>query len=253
MNIKILVAAHKKYVMPSELEMYLPIFVGSALHSNSDIDFQRDDVGDNISKKNPNYNELTAIYWAWKNLDVDAIGLVHYRRYLSLSKDKSIDAILTKKDVERLFEHVDIILPKKRNYYIETNESHYLHIHEKEPLDVLKRVIKENYPEYSVSLEKVLKSKSAHMFNMFIMKQPYFKEYCEWMFPILFEVEKNIDVTGYTAYEKRVYGFLSELMLDTWLGVNKYKTGEVNFVFMEKQNWLKKGSNFLMRKIKGHV
>lgn len=253
LNTKILVAAHKEYKMPKDKELYLPVFVGSALHPDTDLKFQSDAEGDNISLKNSNYNELTAIYWAWKNLNADAVGLVHYRRYLSLNTKKSLDDILNRKQVEELLSKNDIILPKKRNYYIETNGSHYFHIHEKEPMNVMRQVISERYPEYSNALETVLKRTSAHMFNMFIMKKDIFDNYCGWMFDILFEVEKRIDITGYSTYEKRVYGFLSELMLDTWLEVNRYKTVEVNFVFMEKQNWLKKGGSFLSRKLKGHV
>ena len=77
---KIIVCAHKKdFVMDNEL--YMPLQVGKAT-SKVDLGFQGDDTGDNISAKNPNYCELTGLYWAWKNLkDVDYIGLAHYRRY----------------------------------------------------------------------------------------------------------------------------------------------------------------------------
>lgn len=249
---KILVAAHKNYQMPTDRELYLPVFVGAALHEDKKLPFQSDADGENISLKNSNYNELTAIYWAWKNLDAEAIGLVHYRRYLSLNRHKSLETILNQAQVDNLFKDHDVILPKKRNYYIESNGSHYLHIHEAEPLKVLQDVIAKDYPEYTDSLNHVLKQTSAHMFNMFVMKRPIFDEYCTWMFDILGKVEQKIDITTYSTYEKRVYGFLSELMLDTWLNVQQYRFVEVNFVFMEKQNWFKKGSSFLMRKIKGH-
>lgn len=33
-----------------------------------------DNTGDNISLRNPNYCELTGLYWAWKNLKCDYIG-----------------------------------------------------------------------------------------------------------------------------------------------------------------------------------
>lgn len=80
-NIQILVAAHKEFPMPKS-KGYMQILVGSQKNYKSGITYQRDDEGENISEKNPNYNELTAIYWAWKNLkDVDAVGLVHYRRF----------------------------------------------------------------------------------------------------------------------------------------------------------------------------
>ena len=84
MRVKVLVAAHKNYEMPTD-PMYLPVFVGKDLHPDVNHTFQGDNTGDNISQKNPTYNELTAIYWGWKNLDVDAMGLVHYRRTLELA------------------------------------------------------------------------------------------------------------------------------------------------------------------------
>ena len=94
MKTKVLVAAHKNYEMPKD-PLYLPVFVGKEIHPDVNHTFQGDSTGDNISAKNPYYNELTAIYWGWKNLDVDAMGLVHYRRYLSLNHQKSLDEVLS--------------------------------------------------------------------------------------------------------------------------------------------------------------
>ncbi len=196
--------------------------------------FQGDNTGDNISKKNPHYNELTALYWGWKNLDVDALGLVHYRRYLTMGHSKDLSTILNHEQVEELLTDADVILPKKRHYYIETNESHYLHVHEHEPLEITRQVLKKKYPQYLPAFEKVMKQTSAHYFNMMIMKKKPLDEYCTWLFDVLGEVEKKVDYSDYTPYEQRVFGFLSELLLDTWLLTNpQYKTVEVNRVFLE--------------------
>ncbi|MFD1316963.1 DUF4422 domain-containing protein [Loigolactobacillus zhaoyuanensis] len=251
MNTKILVAAHKNYVMPADKALYLPVFVGKALHPDVNQTFQGDNTGDNISEKNSHYNELTAIYWAWKNLDADAIGLVHYRRYLSLTHKKDLTQILDQAQLDRLFKTADIILPKKRDYYIETNYSHYIHAHHEEPLLLTKQIIQQDYPEYSAAFDTVLyKQHSAHMFNMFIMKQQPFNEYCTWLFDILAKLENQIDITDYDTYEARVYGFISERLLDVWLECHpEYRATEVPFVFMEKQNWFKKGFTFLRRKM----
>lgn len=252
MKIKVLVATHKNYQMPSD-SLYLPVFVGKEIHPDVNKTFQGDNTGDNISVKNPNYNELTALYWGWKNLEVDGMGLVHYRRYLSLKGGKSFDNILTMDESKKLLSKYDVILPKRRNYYIETNKSHYLHVHEKEPLEVMTKVIKQDYPEYVPAMEKVFNRTWAHMFNMFIMKKKVLNEYCTWLFDILSKVEDQIDIREYTSYEKRVYGFLSELMLDIWLETHpEYTTHEVKYVFMEKTNWVKKGGRFLYRRIFGH-
>lgn len=252
MEVKALVAVHKDYVMPND-PLYLPVFVGKAIHPNINHTFQGDNTGDNISVKNPYYNELTALYWGWKNLDLDAMGLVHYRRFLSLNKQRNLNSILTLQEAQTLLNKYDVILPKRRKYYIESNESQYLHAHEHEPFKVLQQVIYEQYPEYVDSFEKVMKRTWGHMFNMFIMKRQPLNEYCTWMFSVLGEVESRIDVSSYSTYEQRVYGFLSEHLIDVWLDHHpEYCTVEVNYVFMEHTNWLKKGGNFLKRKIVGH-
>ena len=86
MNIKILIAAHRQCEIPKG-EIYLPVHVGKELHPDTTLaGFQSDNEGDNISAKNPYFCELTALYWGWKNLDADYVGLVHYRRYFSFTK-----------------------------------------------------------------------------------------------------------------------------------------------------------------------
>ena len=86
-KIKILVACHKSDTAIYQNDIYMPIQVGKALHANVELGFQCDNTGDNISEKNDSYCELTAIYWAWKNLkDIDYIGLCHYRRYFDFFK-----------------------------------------------------------------------------------------------------------------------------------------------------------------------
>lgn len=250
MNIKILVATHKKYWMPED-EVYLPIHVGK--EGKQDLGYVGDNTGDNISIKNPNYCELTAIYWAWKNLRADYIGLVHYRRYFTKHNfrncEKKKQDILLKSDFENILKDVDIIVPDKRKYYIETIRSHYNHSYYEKDLNETENIIKEIYPEYSVAFNKVMNRTWAHMFNMFVMRKDYFDEYCEWLFTILFKLEKRIDISNYTVMEARVFGFISELLLDVWLETKQINYKEVNVSFMEKQNWLKKGGLFLKRKI----
>ena len=107
------------------------------------------------------------------------------------------------------------------------------------------QIIAEKYPEYSAAFTKVCNRTWAHMFNMFVMRRDLFNQYCEWMFSILEEIEKRVDISGYDMYEARIYGFVSEILLDEANNIN-YK--EQNVSFMEPQNWLKKGGLFLKRK-----
>ena len=88
----------------------------------------------------------------------------------------------------------------------------------------------------------------AHMFNMFIMRKDLLDDYCAWLFEILTIVETRVDITGWDAYESRICGFVSELLLDVWLEKNGIAYYEQNVSFLESQNWLKKGGAFLKRK-----
>ncbi|PGR03076.1 exopolysaccharide biosynthesis protein [Priestia megaterium] len=251
MNIKVMVATHKKYEMPRE-EMYVPIHVG--MQNKKEIGYKGDNTGDNISLKNPNYCELTAMYWGWKNSDADVVGLSHYRRhfcnnsfFIGTTNNKA-KSILTNQKAEELLKQYDAILPKKRNYWIETNFSHYAHAHNGNDLLKTREIIQQKYPDYINSFDKVMKKRSAHMFNMLIMKRNIFDSYSEWLFDILFELESNIDISNYSPYEARVFGYISELLLDVWLDVHPIKYIEMPVMFMEKQNWLKKIYEFTKRK-----
>lgn len=252
-KIKILVATHKKYWMSSD-EVYMPIYVGS--EGKTDIGYIGDNTGDNISIKNSNYCELTGLYWAWKNLDCEYIGLCHYRRYFSHKPkgsklaDKK-QAILTKVDYEQLLQEYDVILPKKRNYFIETVRSQYEHAHNKRDLDEIEKIIRVQYPSYMEAFEKVMGSRKLYIYNMFAMKKLLFDEYCAWLFDILFTLEKRIDITNYDKYNVRVFGFLSERLFNVWLEKKQLKVKTVNVIFLENINWIEKIAKFCLRKFKG--
>lgn len=253
MDIKILVATHKKYWMPND-DVYLTLHVGR--EGKADLGYLGDNTGDNISVKNANYCELTGLYWAWKNLKCDYVGLCHYRRYFANrnihinNAEKKKAAILHRQDYEKLLQEYDVILPVKRNYYIETVGSQYEHAHNKSDLDEAERIVKELYPEYSVAFTKVMGRTKLYILNMFVMKKTLFDEYCNWLFSILFELEKRIDITNYNQYEARVYGFISERLLNVWLEKQQLKIKEMPVLFFEKQNWISKVFKFLQRKFK---
>lgn len=248
MKIEILVAAHKKFPMP-EVEGYLPVLVGAKKNYKPDISYQRDDEGKNISAKNPSYNELTAIYWAWKNLkNVDAIGLVHYRRLFFEKKPYNLNNVIGVEKVQKLLQEYDVLLPKKRNYYIETNYSHYIHAHHKEPLDKTREIIKKTYPAYLKAFDKVMKSKKAHMFSMFIMKSRAFDSYCTFMFGILSKLENEIDISDYSVQEARVFGYISELLMDVWLYTTNESYKEIPWGQIGSKHLVKKAISFVNRK-----
>ena len=250
MNIKIIVATHKQYEMPKD-EIYFPLHVGA--YGKEKIFFTGDNTGDNISKLNPFYCELTGLYWAWKNLEYDYLGLVHYRRYFKgkTKGNNKFEKVITKQELEELLKQTDIILPKKRHYFIETLYSHYGHTHYIKDLENTRKIIEQKYPSYISSFDTVMNRKFAHMFNMFVMKKDLIDNYCEFIFDVLFELEKQTDILKYSKYQARVYGYISELLLDVWIEKNKLSYKEVPVINMEKINWSKKIKNFLQAKFFG--
>ena len=254
MKIKLIVAAHKKYQMPED-SLYLPLQVGA--EGKEGIGYEKDNSGTNISAMNPYYCELTGLYWAWKNLDADYIGLVHYRRYFSLAKripkseSEKFSKVLTVEEAEELLKGNDIILPKIRNYYIETIYNHYKHTMYIEPLDLTGKIIQEKYPEYYKEFENLKHTKKMHAFNMFIMKKELLNQYCTWLFDILGELEKKVDYKQYDSFHARFFGRISERLLDVWLKTNKLSYREIPVIDMQHINWFKKGFSFLRAKITG--
>ena len=244
----VLIACHKKYPIPNE-EGYLPIEVGAELHDSVIPGCIKDNTGDNISNKNKEYCELTALYWAWKNLNSEAIGLVHYRRYFeSVMFSRKVVSI---DHIRRRLSIAPVVLPQRRHYLIETNYSQYIHAHHQEDLMITREVISDIYPEYLDVYDGEMLKRSGHRFNMFIMTKELFDSYCQWLFDILFEVEKRLDISTYDSYNSRVFGFIAERLIDVWITKNSISYTELPVFCTEKQHWLIKGIKFIIRKING--
>lgn len=251
-DIRIAVATHKPYHMPQE-PIYMPIQVGKSLHPDIDLGFAVDNMGDNISNLNDEFSELTAVYWLWKNCDAPYKGIVHYRRHFRNPRARDRDRfkkIATEGDFCNAFEHVDIVVPRKRNYYIETIYSHYAHTFPGEQLDELRQVLLDMEPDYVNAFDNLMQRKKAHMFNMFVMSREKFDEYCAWLFPILFELTKRIDPQKYNdAFQARYPGRVSERLLDVWINTNGYEYAELPVISPEPINWFKKAGSFLLAKL----
>jgi len=249
-KIKLIVATHKEYEFPKD-DIYIPIHVGKAI-KNNEFGMIGDDTGDNISLKNQNFCELTALYWAWKNelfKDVEYCGLVHYRRYF-FGKDIQLKdkTIASENEFLTYLDNYNIILSTKRNYYIEDIKTHYKNAHHIKDLDETRNIIEEKYPDYIEDFDIFMGQTKIHLFNMFVMKTDDFNNYCKWLFDILFELEKRIDISDYDTYQKRVFGFLSERLFNIWIMHNRLNIKEIKVSSIEGENLVIKAFGLLKRK-----
>lgn len=183
----------------------------------------QDHNGDNISHKNSTFCELTGLYWIWKNHNNDpCVGLVHYRRFFAYHIRERIDKlipfnlrIMKYKRAKKLLHKYDIILPKPFCFPITVKEQ-YAACHHGKDMDTVRAIIEEKYPEYIPAFDAVMSSNTLHAFNMLVTSREVLDEYCTWLFDILFEAERRIDISGYGEYQKRIFGFLSERLLNVY-------------------------------------
>lgn len=264
-TVKILVASHKTYQMPAD-DIYLPLHVGAEGKVDEkgqplDLGWVKDNTGDNISRLNPGYCELTGLYWGWKNLKADYIGLVHYRRHFCLHKRgrDPFKSVLTGDQLRPLLGRYWVFVPKKRQYFIETLYSHYAHTHYAEHLDAARAVIAEQCPEYLPSFDRIMKQRYGHMFNMMIMRRDLADRYCSWLFEILFALPDKMGGSRQLSfYQGRYFGRVSEIILNVWLDhqicageIPADRVCELPTIYTEKIMWYKKASSFLRAKYLG--
>lgn len=243
-NIQILIACHEDDVQMPKSEHLLPVQVDCVRTGKHFSGMAHDDDGENISAKNAMYCELTALYWAWKNLDADYYGLMHYRRYFSFSDENMPtnmfgDILKDANDAETLralaFDdaHIEsvveahpLILPSPGafvgNPTMEEQFRESWQLRETD-LDLLREIVAERSPEIAPYFESYFKGRSGYFCNMFIMSKELFEPYCEWLFGVLEEHERRGDYSNYDVDEYRVSGYLAERLLGVWAA---YLAGE---------------------------
>ena len=220
-KIKILVAQHKEAEVFHN-EVYIPIHVGKAL-SKTELGILCDDTGDNISHLNPYFCELTAQYWAWKNMhDVEYIGLCHYRRYFQTE--------FTMENVEQLMDGADIVLAKS----IFFSENLYSNLsRDLVPEDILAFFLymKGRFQNDQDVINFPINCNHFNPCNMFVCKKSLFDEFCQWQFSILFDLFEILPKSPYVR-EQRLMGYLAELLLPMYCITKGLKVKEIPVVSM---------------------
>lgn len=257
---KILVCCHTNDIFKSD-DQFMPIHVGKEL-SDKELNIQADNTGDNISDKNKSYCELTGLYWAWKNLPkVDYIGLCHYRRYFDFSSKFSIqdakniptgqfnNTNISNIDAAKILKNCDIILAKPKSYPYNLRID-YSVSHLSKDFFVLADVINDLYPDYSGTFVEMMEhNNELNHYNMFLSRYEVFDQYCNWLFTILAEVEKRINITEYNTFQKRIFGYMSERLLLVYVRKNNLKVHYYPIVFFNDSIPNNSNTLYLLKKI----
>lgn len=180
----------------------------------------RDDTGDNISAKNKQFCELTALYWLWKHAGEDIIGLAHYRRHFLFPEDWK----------ERMLNNqIDVILPVPL-YVAPSVEENFKSRHDPSDWEFMMQYLKNNHPEDFQSANKFFKGNLYSPCNMFVMKREVLDALCTWLFPILFQVA-NHGGQKEDSYLNRYPGFISERLISLFFEINRSR---FNLVYADK-------------------
>ena len=233
MDLKIFICTHKKFIF-NKAKYFIPLLCGADF--NEDIGEKKDNTGDNISSKNKNYSELTGLYWIWKNINNKYVGLCHYRRYFSFDNKKYRNILkigYRESKIEEVLKVYDIILPCKELMDL-TVEQGYKRDHIEQDWEEVKKVIKDITPEYYKTALKVFNEHEFYPFNMFIAKKEIIDGYCEWLFKVLFELEKRIKISE-DPYQARVFGFISERLMKVYMDKNNLKVKEEKVIFFNEK------------------
>ena len=236
-DVTILIATHKPAYFPDN-KYLLPVQVGAAIASNKIPNAAYDNTGKNISDKNERYCELTALYWAWKNIDSDYYGLWHYRRYMSFNENDGLkqniygeheirknikDAIAdiglgSEKNIKDFVEQYDLILPNKGSAGNgETMYGHYLANHYKKDIDLCLDYVNSKYPEIAQYINQTNNQEYGYLRNMFIAKKDIFNDFCTFLFDVLKYFDENSDCSNYDVQQYRVDGFLGERLTNLYM------------------------------------
>lgn len=197
----------------------IPIQVGAALTEQRICEIC-DDTGENISEKNRNYCELTALYWIWKNDRSDYVGLGHYRRHFELNEKQlrqivssDIDVVLT----IPILDDPDVYTVYRRD-------------HVGEDWDVMQDAVRKLYPAYLQTIEEMGRGRFYYAYNMFIMRREILESYCDWLFPVLAYCETHCKEKE-DRYQNRYIGFLAEHLMSAYF---TYHENEYRIVHARK-------------------
>ncbi|MDB5197912.1 MAG: hypothetical protein JWP88_2283 [Flaviaesturariibacter sp.] len=237
----------------------VPIQVGAA-RTTQKLPMLRDDSGENISEQNPNFSELTALYWLWKNADrngIEAWGLCHYRRYFSMDVRKllfikksriyyeltqsAIDAVVNNilyEKMQSLLQTHDVILQRptyahKKGGKTYTIEEAYAHAHHAVDWEITTAIIRRKYPAFSTSIDAFNKQVKMSYYNMMVARWTVWEGYLSWLFDILLEAQKEIHIST-DPYQARIFGFLSERMLNLYVYHHRLRPAYLTIALFEK-------------------
>ena len=233
-ELAIYVVSHKKHSITELPNGYVTIHAGRAL--GTDLGYIGDDTGDNISELNPYLNELTALYWIWKNAPQQIVGIAHYRRFFSNKTGNkfNIADILTGDQARELLNHYDMLIgnesmfPANSQRCVMVYDAEYNEQLAVSAINVIKKMLGRHQPEYVDAFEQIMNGQCLFPCSMMITRKYVFDAYCQWLFSFILPAFEEFrgSLENVSVRRKRILGFIAERMFGVWLLKNRLRLRE---------------------------
>ena len=151
-------------------------------------------------------------------------------------KSEKVFNLLSENDIKKILAKYDIIMPKRNpNVFCNQTAAQFFgNKHDPLVWTLCRDYIKENCPAYLDDFDWFSKEKTGYVFNMFIGRKKVLDEYFEWLFQILNALEKEVDLSIYDDYNKRMYGFVAERLINVWIHHKNLRVKEVPVYMTDK-------------------
>ena len=223
--------------MQSHQDIFFPLIGGRATMNK---DLNCDDVpgvhydnegGDNISWLNPYINEVTAIYWMGKHLDLignpDYVGLHHYRRFFVLEeyvKNIKPDTLIL--NYERMMlPMVDFLELCHGTGYMFT--------------EIARQSLRLDRPELKQMFEEYINNKYVYTRNLFVAPARFLHELVPYIEALLPHVVLNINYDFYGTQGGRNMAFIMERLIGFFFYVQvrtgRYKVFNAQFRYVDPE------------------
>ena len=248
-NIYVMMYQPDDHVLKIKDPIYIPLHCGKDIYiPNGSKEFLPklgDNTGENISKFNKLYSELTGTYWVWRNVDYkpdDIIGINHYRRYFAEPED--LNKPISEETIKKLLLEHDYLVNGYGTDFDPTQPGdemiydQYARMHIKDDMDMainaIYHIYKHDFAEKVV--HEIKHSGAMCCNNMLICNGYHFDRYCGFLFAILYYMRNRIDFTQdkYQGYNQRVFGFLSERLMRPFMKAAGYDAIQVPELNWEK-------------------
>ena len=245
-DVGVYVVTHKDAKLSALPEGYKIIHAGKIL-AKKIFGYAGDDTGDNISRLNPFLDEVTALYWIWKNTSHTHTGFCHYRRFFTSDTTQKIfdaEKILSAEEILSVLRDYDIIVQKEGATHrtqiemmiLSTGQPDLVRVAEK----ILRAHLNRTHPDYLDAFDDVMNGFTLFAAAVHVTRRNIFNAYCEWLFSFIIdateEICNKIEINGKTLGEmghaySRIAGFFCERLFTVWLMKNHLRIKELPMMF----------------------